>query len=318
METRVTIPTLHVVADNIPQAHYRALKAVYENGLKMRTQYDKVNPDGSYMDPPTIRAKVLIEVANPFNQPRYSGMSYSERGKYIAEIMGVKDHLVLPYETLVEQLKKGKLQATEWPYSYHQRLFTYPIEGGKTIDQMDLALERLKDSSINRRAVASTSVPAVDALLKDDMPCLREIHLECTEHEGISYLHMDAKWRSRDLPKAWGDNVVGLTFMQQVLAKDLEKRIGREVRVGSYSDYSSNLHIYGQDITGAGKGALAFIELGEEKAVARAKDSQFAAENIVIPELENLMTEETWRFGEKQLNQIKGMIADIESGRLLA
>ena len=40
------IPTLHVVADSIPQAHYRAVKAVWEHGARIRTEYDKKNEKG--------------------------------------------------------------------------------------------------------------------------------------------------------------------------------------------------------------------------------------------------------------------------------
>ena len=35
------IPTLHVTGDSIPQAYFRAIKAVWENGYAMRTEYDR-------------------------------------------------------------------------------------------------------------------------------------------------------------------------------------------------------------------------------------------------------------------------------------
>ena len=35
------VPTLHVVGDSIPQAYFRAMKAVWENGLAIRTEYDR-------------------------------------------------------------------------------------------------------------------------------------------------------------------------------------------------------------------------------------------------------------------------------------
>ncbi|MCX7825027.1 MAG: hypothetical protein N2689_05670, partial [Verrucomicrobiae bacterium] len=81
--------------------------------------------------------------------------------------------------------------------------------------------------------------------LKDDQPCLGEVQLRCTEADGAVWLHMNTRWRSRDLFKAWGDNVIGLTFMQQVLARQLSQRIQRDVRVGSYTDFSFSLHVYG-------------------------------------------------------------------------
>ena len=61
------IPTLHVVADSIPQAYYRAMKAVWENGFPIRTEYDRKDAAGDYIDPPSRDARVLIEVKDPFN-----------------------------------------------------------------------------------------------------------------------------------------------------------------------------------------------------------------------------------------------------------
>ena len=110
------LPTLHVVADNIPQAHFRAMKAVWENGLAIRTEYDRKNSGGEYIDPPSRDARVLVEILDPFAEPRYPATSFCEIGTYIAEIMGAKDHFVLPRETLKGAIG-GELSAHEWPYT---------------------------------------------------------------------------------------------------------------------------------------------------------------------------------------------------------
>lgn len=67
------IPTLHVQADSIPQAHYRAMKAVWEHGLAMRTEYDR-KENGEYIDPPSRDARVLIEITDPFAEPLSAGV----------------------------------------------------------------------------------------------------------------------------------------------------------------------------------------------------------------------------------------------------
>jgi len=59
------IPSLHIVADSIPQAHFRAMKAVWDNGLAIRTEYDRKNDRGEYIDPPSRDARVLIEITDP-------------------------------------------------------------------------------------------------------------------------------------------------------------------------------------------------------------------------------------------------------------
>jgi thymidylate synthase len=311
------IPTLHIVADNIPQAHYRATKAVHEKGMNIQTQYDRKNSDGSFKDPPSKDAKVLIEISNPFNQPRYSVSSYCEIGTYIAEIMGIKDHLVLPLDTLREQLKDGHLKATQWPYSYHQRLFAFPDAEGSVLDQMSLLVDRVAQSPITRRAVATTRLPSIDAHLKDDIPCLGEVQLRCTEDSGELYLHMDTKWRSRDLFKAWADNVIGLTFMQQVLAREIGKKMSRVVHVGSYSDYSSSLHIYGQDYSE--KGVKNYIELGEEAVLGRAMNSDDAADLLVVDQINTLARRrDFWKFSDAQVSELEKLALDIKEGRLIA
>lgn len=320
------IPTLHVVGDSIPQAYYRAMKAVWENGLAIRTEYDRKNEAGDYIDPPSRDARVLIEVKDPFAQPRYPPISFCETGAYLAEIMGAKDHKVIPMEQLRESID-GELSAQEWPYTYHQRLFAHPCDDGTTLDQMAMAVERVAQTPYTRRAIASTPVPHLDPHLKEDVPCLREVQLRCPEDaEGNLALNMNTMWRSRDLYKAWGDNVVAITFMQSTLARAIAARSGRDVRVGSYADYSASLHIYGQDFAAVGgsaeRGLQSFFEpFDEETFVGRSLTSEMAAEMLVLPQLRDLLSErqrEQWQFPPESVAIIERLIAGIENGEYAA
>jgi thymidylate synthase len=316
------IPTLHVVGKSIPQAHYRAMKAVWEHGLAIRTEYDRKDASGNYVDPPSRDARVLIEVTDPFSDPRYPVISFCEIGTYIAEILGVKDHLVLPMATLKESIG-GELSAHQWPYTYHQRLFAHPDMDGATIDQVALAVERVAQTPYTRRAVATTSVPNLDPFLKEDVPCLREIQLRCPEDaEGNLVLNVSSAWRSRDLFKAWADNVVGLTFMFQMLARQIQERTGRKVRMGSYADFSFSLHIYGRDFKQVGgdgeRGLKSFFENFDEKQyVARAFNSEDAKEMLVLPQLRELITvrKDDWKFPPASIKLVEDLIADIEAGK---
>jgi len=62
------------------------------------------------------------------------------------------------------------------------------------------------------------------------------------DDDGNLVLNMNTMWRSRDLYKAWPDNIIGLTFLQRVLASQIAEKAERPVRVGSYADYSASLH----------------------------------------------------------------------------
>lgn len=319
------IPSLHIVADSIPQAHFRAMKAVWEQGLAIRTEYDRKDDRGNYIDPPSRDARVLIEITNPFAQPRFAPVSFCELGVYIAEIMGIKDHMVVPMEKLKEAVG-GELSSKEWPYTYHQRLFEHPDVDGSIVNQIAIALERLAEKPYTRRAVATTSVPNIDPYLKEDVPCLREVQLRCPEDEdGNLVLNMNTMWRSRDLYKAWPDNLIGITFLQSVLARELEKKIGRPVRVGSYADYSASLHIYGQDFGAVGgdaeRGLKSFFEtFDEESYVARALTSEMARDMLVLPQLGDLISEkgrQDWRFPPEAVALGERLIADFESGDVM-
>lgn len=319
------IPTLHIVADSIPQAYFRAMKAVWENGFAIRTEYDRKNDAGEFIDPPSRDARVLIEVKDPFAQPRFPPLSFCEIGTYIGEIMGIKDHLVLSMDQLKEALT-GELTGTQWPYTYHQRLFAHPDVDGGTVDQMAMAVSRVAQTPHSRRAVATTAVPNIDPYLKEDIPCLREVQLRCPEDEtGGLVLNMNTMWRSRDLYKAWPDNVLGLTFLMQTLAARIASEAGRPVRVGSYADYAASLHIYGQDFGAVGgdtdRGLRSFFDtFDEETFLARSLTSEMAADMLVLPQLQQLLSPssvEQWRFPPEAVALGQDLIDGITSGRYI-
>ncbi len=318
------IPSFHVVAETIPEAFYKAMDAVWHGGMAIRTQYDRKDGRGEWIDPPSRDARVLIEVKDPFAQPRYPRISFCEIGKYIAEVMGAKDHLVVPWKKLKEGIRTGEIPQ-HWPYTYHQRLFSYPLSDGSTVDQMEKLVERIVESPITRRAVATTRVPEVDAYLTEDLPCLGEVQLRCPrDARGNFVLNMDTRWRSRDLYKAWCDNVLALTFLQQVLAGEIERRTGVKTRVGSYADCSTSLHIYGQDFhhieEDQEKGIRDFFEkFSLEKFKASALPSGKMKDGLVLPQLRELLVEdEQWHFTAKSKGIIRDLIEGLETGRYTA
>jgi len=279
--------TVQVAGDNIPEAHYNAMRKVWEEGFRIRTQYDRKKGD-RYIDPPSRDSRVLVEVKNPFNQPRFSPFSHSEIGKYIAEVCwGVKDHLVKDVAQIKRELAEGdaadkESEGKHWPYHYHQRIFAYPLANGTTLDQSQVELERIAKDPHTRRAMLTTAVPWLDHYFAEDLPCLKEIQLrgepltdsDLTEgvmevlttfdssispedyrvrvkQEKVMQLHMGTTWRSRDI-KAWGDNVNALTFLQRMFAEELTYMTGNIWVPGSYTDESHSLHVYGQDFTHIG------------------------------------------------------------------
>ncbi len=319
------IPTFHIIADSIPQAHYRAMKKVWEEGLVVRTEYDRKNSAGQYIDPPSRDSRFLIEIVNPFTDPRYSCISFCEIGKYLAEIMGVKDHLVVPINELKASIKKG-LSAHQWPYTYSQRLYSHPDLDGSLVDQVSLAIDRVAETPFTRRAVVTTAVPNLDPYLQEDIPCLREIQFRCVENsEKQLVFNMSTTWRSRDLYKAWSDNVIALTFLQQFIAKEIAEKTGREVIIGSYADYSWSLHIYGQDFDHVGgsedKGLRGMFEMSEEDYINKSLSAQDACDLLIIPHLKELYTQKEikqWEFSKDSIETIFKMLTMLENGLISA
>ena len=314
------IPSFHVVAGSIPEAFFRAMEAVWHGGMRIRTQYDRVDSRGSTFDPPSRDARVLIEVTEPFAEPRYPRISFCEIGKYIAELMGAKDHLVVPLSRLKEGIRSGKLPS-HWPYTYHQRLAAYPLDDGTTVDQIARMIHRIVESPISRRAVATTRLPAVDAYLAEDLPCLGEVQIRCPRaDDGTFVLHMDTRWRSRDLYKAWCDNAIALTFLQQVIAAEVERRTGVRTRVGSYADYSTSLHIVRAglppDPRGPGARRPGLLREVHGRLVRRAGDPGGDHAGLAPPQLSELLAEdEQWKFTPRSRAVIEDLIEGLRGGR---
>ena len=274
------IPVLNVEEDTIPRAYEKAIEAVWEKGVSIRTEYDR--PE----DPPSRDATVIIVVRHPFGQPRFHRSFADGLGglaEYVMEVVhGAHDYWVKP----VEEIMKGKeSKDTRWTYTYHGRLFEYRIED-KVVDQIGYLIDKLSSTGYSRRAQAITWNPKLDPPT-DDPPCLQRIWGRlCEDGEGGYIYNMNTHWRSRDLFKAWFENVIALTTLMRNIAEAIAKKTGKEVRVGRYVDISDSLHIYGsyfREIEGdPEKGIKSFFEkLKSRSFEERTWDSDFIKPHFI-------------------------------------
>jgi thymidylate synthase len=234
------IPAISITANCLPEAWEKAVLAVWDEGLEVKTQYDK--PD----DPPSKDATVMVAISDPFNEPRihknFPG-GPEELESYRQEVIcGIHDHWIDP-------------TAGKWTYTYHERLYAYsPVEDirradsakpFRQVDQIQYIIDCLAKTGHSRRAQAITWMPTADPAT-DDPPCLQRIWCRLVANEaGELSLNMNTHWRSRDLYKAWFMNVYALTDMQRIIAEGISKVRGVPVTVGRYVDISDSLHIYG-------------------------------------------------------------------------
>ena len=252
------IPVLNVHGDNIPRAYERAIREVWEKGASIRTEYDR--PE----DPPSRDATVMITVEDPFAQPRFHRSFADGLGglsEYVMEVVhGAHDYWIKPRE---EILKGTESTDTRWTYTYHRRLVEYEMDDA-IVDQIDFMVSKLSETGYSRRAQGITWNPVLDPP-SDHPPCLQRIWGRVLEDDqGGLVFNMNTHWRSRDLYKAWFENVIALTALMRKIAERISDEISRPVRVGRYVDISDSLHIYGsyfREIEGdREKGVKSFFE----------------------------------------------------------
>ena len=268
------IPVLSITEDTIPMAYEKAIKEVWEKGMSIKTEYDRPG------DPPSRDATVMIVVNHPFGQPRFHRSFADGLGglaEYVMEVVhGAHDYWVKP----VEEILKGKeSEDTRWTYTYHGRLFEYQIED-EIVNQIAYLIDRLSQTGHTRRAQAITWNPKLDPPTEDP-PCLQRIWGRlCEDGEGGYFFNMNTHWRSRDLFKAWFENVIGLTTLMRKIAEAISEKMGRRIRLGRYMDISDSLHIYGsyfREIEGdPERGIKSFFEKLEGRTFEeRTWDSEF-------------------------------------------
>jgi thymidylate synthase len=254
------IPVLFVSGENLPEAWEKAVLAVYDHGVEVKTEYDKPS------DPPSLDATVMVEVRRPLSEPRvhknFPG-GPTDLEIYRQEVVdGIHDHWI--------NAKEGK-----WTYTYHQRLFAYqpilyvmdPDAGPQfpEVDQIAYVIRKLAEVPYSRRAQAITWIPQCDPPT-DDPPCLQRVWARMLPAAEGFTLNLNTHWRSRDLYKAWFMNVFAVTDLMGRMAAQLSERMGAPVECGRYVDVVDSLHIYGS-----------YRDEGLESEIEKMRDGDYAS-----------------------------------------
>lgn len=224
------IPVLVVSGRTLPETWENSLLHLWQKGVRVKTQYDREE------DPPSFDCTMVMVVREPFAEPRIHRAlptGLEELEIYRQEVvLGIHDHWVG---------KEG------WSYSYHDRLFHYPLGNGQYLNQIEVMIKQLTSSPYTRRALAITWVPELDAG-HHEPPCLQRVWCRILRDEkGRLFLNMNTHWRSRDAFKAAFMNMFALTDLQRDMAGEISKIIEKEVLVGRYMDISDSYHIYGSN-----------------------------------------------------------------------
>lgn len=285
------IPVLHVEGRSIAEAYEKALVSLYNNGIRMRTQYDRED------DPPSIDATMNITIEQPWSDPMihkaFPG-GIEDLHEYVLELSGAKDHWMK---------SMNDPEDTRWEYTYHWRLKNYgtwkerkkqekeqTVCGPFRVDQIDRLVEKLSTEPFTRQAQMITWMPWIDPDCYDP-PCLQSLHYRIVEDdEGVWWLNCNIRFRSND---AWGANFMNMfgfvQFNRDMVAGPLSRKSGEKVEMGRLNWHADSYHIYGKD-----------IEDFEKRLLARL-NKPFASRvyNFFDPAIQEIYTEAEPRIWKK-------------------
>lgn len=206
-------PIIYIEEDLLPKAWELSVKETWEKGVLIDSEWNKKCKE----------VTAIIRINKPLAEPRI----------HLAGIMDFKSLF-----TYVDEILKGINDwriGKDWHYTYHERLMSYKING-KTIDQINYIIEKLKQAPFSRRAIAITWQPDKDEFAESP-PCLQLVQCRVIDDK----LYMWIVFRSNDAFKAAYYNIFALTTLQKIIADKLG------VEVGPYTHIALSYHIYETD-----------------------------------------------------------------------
>ncbi len=242
------IPVITVSGRSLAESYEAALVALYNDGTRFKTQYDKPG------DPLSLDCTLNLTINEPETDPMIH-MAFpggiDELKEYVMELKGYKDHWT-------KNMNDEK--DTRWEYTYHGRLKNYGVwkevvngesaeVGPFKIDQIESVIEKLSKQPFTRQAQMITWMPNIDTVCYDP-PCLQSLWYRILEDEdGVYWLNCNIRFRSND---AWGASFMNMfgfvQFNKEVIASGVAERTGKTVKLGRMNWQADSYHIYGKDI----------------------------------------------------------------------
>jgi len=254
-----SIPVLTASGRTLSEMWENSMLELWQNGASVRTQYDRKNDKGEYIDLPSRDCTMLMVCTNPFAEPmlhRAFPGGIEDLEEYRMEVVeGVKNHWIRDKNDPLDE---------RWEYTYNDRLtkFKYlgresnPAKPGTSVaddglnlnlDQLEWLVCALAEDPITRRAIIHTWRIGEDNEYKSP-PCLQGIWARAVPVNDTLVLNMNVRFRSRDAYDAAFMNCFAFIFLMQNIADRLSLKTGKKVVLGRYTDFSDSYHIYGRRI----------------------------------------------------------------------
>lgn len=224
-------PAILVEGRNLAEAAFNAIIACYDHGQRIETPKQR---EGMSLGFDANMTVVVRDTEDPL-QICYPGMHDGAEGlmQYILEVThGIHNHW-----------KKDAQHPDRWGYTYNERF----------LEQLPFVFQRIKHDWGKRQRITGRDYQFAiwrageDIILEqDDPPCWQLGQLRFAQNaQGELVMNYETDWRSRDLFKAWNENNVAQLRLMKLFAGRVSSIIGQPIKMGSYIDHSSSLHLYG-------------------------------------------------------------------------
>jgi hypothetical protein len=252
-------PIIAVEAANLAEAAHKTIIACYEKGVRIETPKQKPGMTLGY------DADILVRVAHPDSEPKVNYGAIVEDGR------GVMQYILEVTHGIHNHWKKTPAEPHFWGYTYNERF----------VDQLPFVFQRIKADWAKSKGQwgQDTGRPtgrdyqfaiwrAGEDIVpeQDDPPCWQRGQIRLLRNaEGEIVLNYLTDWRSRDLAKAWNENNIAQVELMKLFAARISDLLDVEIKLGSYIDRSSSLHLYG----------LYFDRDGLEKSILRMRETPY-------------------------------------------
>ncbi len=210
-------------ANEIADGWKSLIKKIMEEGAEIKDERGSLTRE---------LLNVMVTIEKPLGKTSSSNFYLKNLEDKLAGIKNIK--VPEGYFWSGEKLEKYSQQFTSsdqqgFIYTYGNRLRAH----FKGIDQIQEAINRLKNCRESRRAISITWDPLLDTE-NEEVPCMILVDFKIRANK----LFTTALWRSHDIYGAWFPNVVGLTYLAQYVAREVGTSLG------SITIHSISAHIY--------------------------------------------------------------------------
>lgn len=212
-----------IEVSEIAEGWEKLVKKIMEEGAEIKDERGSLTKE---------LLNVMVSIKNPLGKSQSNNFYLNNLNDKLASIKDIRvpegyfwsgDKL----EIYSEQFISADLQG--FVYTYGNRLRAHFND----VDQIQEAIDRLKNCKESRRAISVTWDPDMDTK-SDEVPCMILVDFKIRDNK----LQTTALWRSHDIYGAWFPNAVGLTYLAQYVAGE----VGLDL--GSVTIHSISAHVY--------------------------------------------------------------------------